>query len=250
MSQAATAPEERPASAELSELVFVYGGLRRAGAEAFRMIGAEYLRMGEVAGTLLEVSGTPALVPRRGREKGWVTGELFEVSPDQLKALDATGEAEDETVGNSYKRVRMQVYLPGSPIAQGEAWVWQWAGDDAGRVVRSGDWLDVSRPRPGPWFTVAAAICVIGFFPAFGSIPPSSPVSTSPPLYRELRVLFVQAIPMVACVMAWWGLRRRERYEFLGALVLVVSALLSVLGLIVSAEVVLRLIKWRAYYFR
>lgn len=214
------------------------------------MSGSKYAKMGEVAGSLFEVSGTPALVPRRGSEKGWVTGELFEVSPDQLKALDAAGEAEDETGGNSYNRVRMQFYLPGSPVVEGEAWVWQWAGDATGRLVRSGDWLEVARPRPGPWFTVAAAICLIGFFPAFGSIPSASPVSTSPPLYRELRVLFVQAIPMVACVMAWLALRRRERYEFLGALVLVVSGLLSVLGLIVSAEVVLRLIKWRAYYFR
>ncbi|HEY1120755.1 MAG TPA: hypothetical protein VGE67_04110, partial [Haloferula sp.] len=70
------------------------------------------------------------------------------------------------------------------------------------------------------------------------------------PLYRQLHVLFVQAIPMVACVMAWWALRRRERYEVFGVLVLAVSTLLSILALIVAADVIVSLIKWRSYYFR
>lgn len=235
----------------MGELVFVYGGLRRAGAEAFRMIGAKYVRIGEVAGTLLEISGTPALVPRRGRESGWVTGELFQVSPDRLHSLDTGGESASETGSSGYQRIRTDVYQPGSRQLLAVAWVWQWTGPaETGRVVGSGDWLDVCRPRQAPWFTVAAAICVIGFFPAFGAIPPSSPVSASSPLYRQLHVLFVQAIPMVACVMAWWALRRRERYEVFGVLVLAVSTLLSILALIVAADVIVSLIKWRSYYFR
>ncbi len=233
-------------TSELSESVFVYGELRRRGSEAFRMEGARYVRLGEVAGTLLEISGVPALVPRRG-SGGWVTGELFQMSPDLQHALDAIGESAAETGGSCYQRVRMKVYQPGTPNLLGEAWVWQRIDSaTTGRVVRSGDWMDVSHPRPAPWCTLTATACLIGFFVSLGDFTSSSPAMLAAPLYRRALVYLISVIPAVACVTAWWGLRRRERYEFLAVLVLVVSALLALpLGLSMGVEIIEWLIRRR-----
>ena len=208
------------------------------------MIGAGYVRMGEVAGTLLEISGTPALVPRREREKGWVTGELFNVSPDHLQALDAMGESSHETGGSNYQRVRMQIYLPGSPILQGEAWVWQWIDPaSTAPIVRSGDWTDVSHPRPAPWCTLIAGLCLVGFFVSLGAVNSAFPALGTVRLYRQILFLFVAMVPIVACVTAWWGLRRRERYEFFTVLIVVVAALASLpLGLAIVVEIISRFI--------
>ena len=66
------------------------------------------------------------------------------------------------------------------------------------------------------------------------------------PLYRRALVYLISVIPAVACVTAWWGLRRRERYEFLAVLVLVVSALLALpLGLSMGVEIIEWLIRRR-----
>lgn len=208
------------------------------------MIGAQYVRLGEVAGTLLEISGTPALVPRRGRESGWVTGELFQVSPEHLQTLDATAESLQENGGSNYQRVRMKVYLPGSPILQGEAWVWQWTDTaETGRIIRSGDWTDVSHPRPFPLFTLIAGLCLMGFVVSLAGIDSVFPAVGPVPRYRQALVFCVAMVPVAACVSAWWGLRRRERYELLSLLVMILAALVSLpLGLAIIVELISRFI--------
>lgn len=201
--------------------------------------------MGEVAGTLLEMSGSPGLVPRRGREKGWVTGDLFEVTQDHLETLDATAESSDEAGGVNYTRVRMQIYLPGSPTNQGEAWVWQW-NDPAStaRIVRSGDWMDISHPRAAPWCTIIAGLCLLGFFASMHDLNSTFPALGAGPRYRQALFLFVSMVPIVACITAGWGFLRRERCEVITVLVMVVGAVISLpFGLAIIVEGISRLVR-------
>ena len=138
------------ASAESKELVFVYGTLRRGGSNAFRMEGAEFIGTGRVEGKLYVISWYPGLVP--GRDLGWVSGDVFRVGPQQMRALDEfEGLAAGEIEGSEYRRVKVPVFL--EEIPQGEArcaWVYEWKGPvDESRQISSGDWIDATGPEAG-----------------------------------------------------------------------------------------------------
>jgi gamma-glutamylcyclotransferase (GGCT)/AIG2-like uncharacterized protein YtfP len=109
--------------------LFVYGTLRRGGAQAGRMVGAEWIGSGRVRADLFRVSWYPGLVLR---ETGsWVTGDVYAVDDELLEKLD-------QYEGDEYRRVRVVV----EGDAAGEAWIWEWAGEvPSGGGIVSGDWL-------------------------------------------------------------------------------------------------------------
>ncbi len=111
------------------ERVFVYGTLRRGGAQGCRMDAAQWLGTGRVRGELFRVSWYPGLVLRE--DGGFVKGDVFAVDDDLLESLD-------EYEGGEYRRVRVVV----EGDAAGDAWIWEWAGEvpEGGRII-SGDWL-------------------------------------------------------------------------------------------------------------
>ena len=127
-----------------SELVFVYGTLRRGGSNAFRMEGAEFVGEAIVRGSLYTISWYPGLV--LNEDAGNVRGEVFRVGPELLRALDEfEGLAAGEIEGCEYRRVETRIHLDG--VATDEvvlAWAYDWIGqvDDANRIS-SGDWMEV-----------------------------------------------------------------------------------------------------------
>ena len=225
------------------ERVFVYGTLRRGGSNAFRMEGAEFVGAGEVSGELVAISWYPGLIP--GRAGRWVTGDVFEVSPEHLRRLDENeGLAAGEVEGSEYRRIRMKVYAAGLQTSFGEAWVWQWIGPvDRNRIIRSGDWMDVDRPRPVALFTLVGVCCLLAL-PLGLAAGVVTGISDSL-ADRRLSALIIAGaavFPLMALLAAYCGQKRRERWRTLRWIVASVSAILAALSLII-------LLRGVAYYW-
>jgi gamma-glutamylcyclotransferase (GGCT)/AIG2-like uncharacterized protein YtfP len=157
-----------PGAGDESELVFVYGTLRRGGSNAFRMDGADFRGPARVEGELHAITWYPGLALKPGG--GWVIGELYKVGSEQLRALDEfEGLSAGEVEGSEYRRVKVPVQL--HETAEQEmvsAWAYEWKGpvDESKRVV-SGDWLDMMQPRPMPVFTWVALLATASIFVTF-----------------------------------------------------------------------------------
>ncbi|MFC7335775.1 gamma-glutamylcyclotransferase [Haloferula chungangensis] len=132
---------------EEAHLVFVYGTLRRGASNAFRMEGAEWLYPGFVKGRLYKVDWYPAVV--LDETGGKVEGELWRVSEDQLRELDAFE-------GDEYRRTKVTVFSGHSARAvnewdgdQTEAWIWEWKGEvDSLEWMESGNWMHFETTEP------------------------------------------------------------------------------------------------------
>lgn len=122
-----------------SQLVFVYGTLRRGGSNHFRMAGAEFISSGTIRGRMYRIDWYPGLVldPAGGE----IHGEAYEVGPEQLEALDRfEGLSAGEVQGSEYRRVQTTVVRKDSDTLT--AWVWEWLGlVDESRRLADGDWL-------------------------------------------------------------------------------------------------------------
>ena len=133
------------------ELVFVYGTLRRGGSNAFRMEGAVFCCEARVEGELHAITWYPGLTLKPGA--GWVIGEVYQVGPEQMRALDEfEGLSAGEIEGSEYRRVKAPVRREEIP-RPGIQWVWvyEWIGPvDPERKIASGNWLEVMQPRPAP----------------------------------------------------------------------------------------------------
>ena len=121
----------------MSDLLFVYGALRKGASNDWRMEVASCLGSAEVPGTLVKIDWYPGLV-LKGNTR--VKGEIYEVGPELLKQLDKfegigfQNEAEDE-----YHRIRTDVLLDQKPT---KVWIYEWLkGIEDYEVVYSGDWL-------------------------------------------------------------------------------------------------------------
>jgi gamma-glutamylcyclotransferase (GGCT)/AIG2-like uncharacterized protein YtfP len=167
------------------ELVFVYGTLRRGGSNAFRMDGAEFVGPATVAGALYRISWYPGLVPG-GVDR--VSGEVYRVDPEQLRALDEfEGLAAGEIEGSEYRRVKVVADAGGGEAL--EVWVYEWKGafNEDERIL-SGDWLAADSRTGWPMFTI------LSFTPVWF-------LCALLPLYGAMRGL-VEKVPG----WAWMGL--------------------------------------------
>lgn len=187
------------------ELVFVYGTLRRGGSNAFLMDGAEFVGRGRVEGKLYAISWYPGLVLER--DMGWVTGEVYRVSQEQLRALDEfEGISANEIEGAEYRRVGAAVALEGMPYDDTlncNAFEWKGPVSEEKRIP-SGDWLEVIEPRPRPVFTtlsLAFAVCCV---PSLGA------VIWMPNNFTAL--LLMIGIPGCGVISGWVGRKRNERW--------------------------------------
>ncbi len=119
----------------MSELVFVYGALRRGASDDWRMRAGKFLREGVVGGVLVKVDWYPGFI--LGGE-GRVKGEVFEVSDQLLSELD---EFEGVDRNDEYRRVLVD-------CGGEKVWVYEWLkGAEGYELVESGDWLSVSSDR-------------------------------------------------------------------------------------------------------
>jgi gamma-glutamylcyclotransferase (GGCT)/AIG2-like uncharacterized protein YtfP len=122
-----------------SELVFVYGTLRRGGSNHFRMAGAEFISAGTIMGRMYRIDWYPGLV--LDEAGGEISGEVYAVDGDLLAALDAfEGVSASESEGSEYRRVQTTVVQQNSETLT--AWVWEWRGVvSEDRRISAGDWL-------------------------------------------------------------------------------------------------------------
>lgn len=116
----------------MSELVFVYGTLRRGGSNHHRMTGSEFVSRASVAGQLYKVGWYPGLVLGGA---GRVMGELFRVSPELLAALDFYE-------GEEYERILYSVMAANSRTMEANVWKWDRPIETL-EVIAGGDWLGV-----------------------------------------------------------------------------------------------------------
>ncbi len=122
--------------------IFLYGTLRRGGSrDATRFYdGAEFVAPARARGVLYDFGEYPGL--RLDAEAGWVTGEIFEVTPEALAGLDEW-EGIDPAASDAgeYRRVRAAV-VRADGVAE-ECWVYEAReGACAGRlVIAAGDWI-------------------------------------------------------------------------------------------------------------
>lgn len=118
-----------------SERVFVYGTLRRAGSNQFRMEGADFLSAATVMGRLYRIDWYPGLVLDAAGDE--IIGEIHQVPPAVLEELD-------RFEGPEYRRLETDVRLADGVTVS--VWLWEWLGPvDEVRRIRSGDWLSPQR---------------------------------------------------------------------------------------------------------
>ena len=125
----------------MSDLLFVYGALRKGASSDWRMEGARCLGSAVVPGTLVKIDWYPGLVLKGDTR---VKGEVYEVGPELLKQLDkfegigSQNEAEDE-----YHRIRINVSLGQKST---KVWIYEWLkGIGDYEVVYSGDWMSAMK---------------------------------------------------------------------------------------------------------
>jgi len=122
----------------MSELVFVYGTLRRGASNDFRLAGGRHLGRAVVRGRLYGVDWYPGLIVDPGG--GEVVGEVWEVGPESLERLDEfegiRGRADDE-----YRRRMVEVVMT-ADRSRHMVWTWEYRGEARpDRRIRSGDWF-------------------------------------------------------------------------------------------------------------
>ena len=121
-------------------LVFVYGTLRRGGAQAIAKLfpDSKFLDNANVRGTLYDLGAFPGLLLD---ESQWlVTGEVYEVDDEILKQLDAYEAA------THYWRKQVEI-----PVGNDRRKCWLYEFDpkfySARRAITSGDWIEYLRTR-------------------------------------------------------------------------------------------------------
>ncbi len=124
----------------MTDLLFVYGALRKGASNDWRMKKARWIGPATVPGTLVKIDWYPGLVLGSG---GLVKGEVYEIGPELLKELDEfEGLTGPDDRSGEYHRIRTKVDLAGEPR---EVWIYEWLKGTTGyEKVTSGDWLTVA----------------------------------------------------------------------------------------------------------
>lgn len=128
-----------------SDLLFVYGTLRRAcatGAHATYLRDAVFIGAGKVKGKLYRVSYYPALTVD-AQDSTWVIGELYRLDdPQQLFRLDAYEECtHPPQPGQEYHRCCVQVSGDDGAVFTAWTYVYQLPTDHLS-FITSGDFLN------------------------------------------------------------------------------------------------------------
>jgi len=227
-----TKPCDRSSPGHDGELLFVFGRLRRGGAEAYRMEGAEFLGKATVQGCLYQLSEGPAFVageltmPR-------VTGEVYRLAPEHLGRLDEAAGLDPETrMSRDHRRIRVAAHSVATPGQPWDAWTWEWRGPtNPVHWIESGDWFDVERPGfPDrlplyPWFTWMGLICLLAlpFLLLVNVLAFASPLSGMVPKVAAIGALLAP----YASLYALWLAKRRGENDFTFGCLLTASIIAS-----------------------
>lgn len=128
----------------MSDLLFVYGALRKGASNDWRMKEGRWLGPAEIKATLVKVDWYPGLV--LGGERTAI-GEVYEVGPELLCELDEFEGIGADVRNGEYHRIKTEVLLEGVVT---EVWIYEWLkGIEDYEVVESGDWLTVFLDQEG-----------------------------------------------------------------------------------------------------
>lgn len=225
---------------EETELVFVYGTLRRGGSNAFRMEGAEFIGTAKVEGALYAISWYPGLI--LGKDLGCVIGEVYQVGPEQMRALDEfEGLSAGEIEGSEYRRVKVPLMRPLEDIRYGvqleapcgetpEAWAYEWKGPvDKRKRIASGDWLDSIAGQPNAIFSSLLLLLLVAL-PVVAFSSPTVPQNEHEELHYYLANIYFGCGPAIGYLFLRLALKRKERmgaFPFLAGLLLACWAFIS-----------------------
>jgi gamma-glutamylcyclotransferase (GGCT)/AIG2-like uncharacterized protein YtfP len=224
---------------ERSELVFVYGSLRRGAPEEYHMVDAEFVSPALVQGQLYKIADSPALVT--AASGGHVLGDLYRTTPAMLEEI-AGIELPGDREGSSTRKILAKVWPYNLGQEEIDAWLWEWCGPVQGaHLVKERDWLEHCIPRQSPLLTIVAICCllalpaglVVEVLVAISRTRPSGAIAFGVTVIMILSMLS----PFGGLAALFLADRRRERwqicrpmlYMFLG--VATIPALLSVLNL-------------------
>jgi gamma-glutamylcyclotransferase (GGCT)/AIG2-like uncharacterized protein YtfP len=139
-----------------SELVFVYGTLRRGASNHWRMEEAEFVTEAWVLGHLYLIDWYPGMV--LDDDGVPVRGEVYRVDTALLAKLD-----EFEGVGgeDEYARVKTEVRQDTGPGM--EAWVWEYRRDVRERKeIGPADWVNPGPRETLPMFVMLSILFTVG----------------------------------------------------------------------------------------
>lgn len=127
-----------------SELIFVYGTLRRAcstGAHATYLDGAQFIDQACIHGKLFRVSYYPALV--LDSDADWVVGEVYQLtSREQLTRLDVYEECTYPALPEQeYQRLQVDVKTAAGEHLSAWVYAYQHTVEDL-ELITSGDFLN------------------------------------------------------------------------------------------------------------
>ena len=125
-----------------SDLLFVYGTLRRGGSNDIARIQprAAWHARATVRGVLYDLGAYPALL--LADNAGWVEGELYAVPADAWAELDALEEPVSPQFPNGeYFKITARVQLPDGISRDAWIYVANPAVLDLSRPIESGDWM-------------------------------------------------------------------------------------------------------------
>jgi Gamma-glutamyl cyclotransferase, AIG2-like len=164
-----------------------------------------------------------------GRGNGTVTGDLFRVGAEQMKALDEfEGISAYEVEGAEYRRVKVTAVIENTEAVS--AWVYEWKGPvDEEKRIPSGDWMFHLLGQPKPFFTLlttlplwgATALTVMIFTGLFEEIPEEA--------WLAVLSFPVLGFPSVALACAYFGEQRREELRWLRSFFASISAVWLIL---------------------
>ena len=122
----------------MTDLLFVYGALRKGASDDWRMKGARWMGSAEVPGTLVKIDWYPGLVLKGDTR---VKGEVYQIGPELLKQLDGfEGIGLTDEGKGEYHRIQADVLLGQKPK---KVWIYEWLkGIDGYELIHSGDWLE------------------------------------------------------------------------------------------------------------
>ena len=119
-----------------TQLIFIYGTLRRGGSAHHLMQGAEFKMKGSISGRLIHIDQYPGLIHC---DKQRVNGELYQVSDALISELDRYEGCFESPP--HYLREEIEVLLENGETTSAQVYVFQ-LPEPHHEEIECGDWIE------------------------------------------------------------------------------------------------------------